>query len=886
MTKLEVQRKDLAGLGRNQRLLLNAENAEVFAEARKASPLRSFAQTFAFSPLKRILSLRPAGCFFAASFAIVFFAGLGSLSAAEAASAHRIELQERVIVPEEGLLLGNGDLSVSVYQTADRVIWRFGKGDVWDRRLDLSDDPKPAHIDEIARGIRDEGWKCGPYGGPVEATRGTKNPERMRELCQGAPPSYTRRPYPCPKPVGELALHLPPDLPGLKLTQQLLIEEATLRVTCAWPSGVRIEIESFIPPSNNVLVVRWRVENWNEQTRMGQQPPVWFSLYRWADPTIQTFAARVFAECRHDAFQLACDPKVTPLPPPVVQQEDKWRHIEQSFPPDALFPQGFRCLLAPFATDVAVEHANTAAAGEARLHLLPKAGATEGKLAVVVATSSDAGGPLAELQRLRSQWADQPARLLDRWTAENRNAAREFWSRSELRIADPLLEDLWYETLHARRCAYRRGTVPPGLFLPSTVQDYSHWHGDYHLNYNFQEPFWGDYTANHLELGDAYFDGIAFMLPIGRKIARDYYGCRGTFIQLSMYPMQPPDDPLGVVPMGRMAYMTGWVINQYWWRYLHTLDREWLRATGYPVIRDCALFYTDFMKKGADGFYHVFPSNQGEDGFTGDSKDYTDRSQVMRHLRYCLRAAVRASEVLGVDEELRVTWRERLENTAGNNGKPIVKLEGLEKECAEANPPEFGAGRPYRPQPANPAGTPWPPPNDGAFVWYYGQYPWFAMRRLRAGDFVAEQDLPVFRRLVERWRRPNGVLGGMSVASYGRAGAWTESLGVIAPLQEMMLQSWDGALRIFPAWPRTLEASFKHFRAEGAFLVSATWSQGRVTRLDVKSEKGAACALYPPWPGTMRIVDQAGQAVPVDKDRFGRLVFSTVAGNTYTISAG
>ena len=42
----------------------------------------------------------------------------------------------------------------------------------------------------------------------------------------------------------------------------------------------------------------------------------------------------------------------------------------------------------------------------------------------------------------------------------------------------------------------------------------------------------------------------------------------------------------------------------------------------------------------------------------------------------------------------------------------------------------------------------------------------------------------------------------------------------------MMLQSWDGALRIFPAWPRAVDARFENFRAEGAFLVSAAWSQG------------------------------------------------------------
>lgn len=164
---------------------------------------------------------------------------------------HVLTLRERVLCSDDGLLLGNGDLSVSVYQTVDRIIWRFGKGDVWDRRLDLSDDPKPAHIQEIAHGIAVEGWKCPPYGGPVEATRGTSNPRHMKELCQGTPPSYTRRPFPCPKPVGELVLQLPPDQVGLKIDQRLSIERATLAIVCTWESGVRMELECFVAPKPN-----------------------------------------------------------------------------------------------------------------------------------------------------------------------------------------------------------------------------------------------------------------------------------------------------------------------------------------------------------------------------------------------------------------------------------------------------------------------------------------------------------------------------------------------------------------------------------------------------------------------------------------------------------
>ena len=798
------------------------------------------------------------------------------------APSHGSEFRQPVLAAEDGPLLGNGDLSVSVYQAADRIVWRFGKSDVWDRRLDLSDDPKPAHISEIAHGIKVEGWKCPPYGGgTVEATRGTGNPQRMKELCQGAPPSYQKRPYPCPKPVGELALHLPADQPGLQVTQRLTIEEATLHVDCAWDSGVRLNLECFIPPAPNVLVVRWQLTGWNERTQTGHSlPPVRFSLYRWADPTLQAFAEHFAAEYLHDGFLNVCDPKVSPLPPPSVAAEGGWSWIEQTFPPDGLFPDGFRYRLAPWAPGCAINRVGMAATNEARLRIMPAGEAREGQVVVAVATSSDAGGAQAELQRIQSALADQSTDPIANWADANRRSAAEFWSLSRLEVADPLIENLWYETLHARRCTYRRGAVPPGLFLPSTVRDYSHWHGDYHTNYNFQEPFWGDYTANHLELGDAYFRGLDFFLPIGRKIAREYYGTRGVFIQLSGYPILAADDPLGVVPMGRMAYMTGWAVNPYWWRYLVTQDADWLRATGYPVLRDAALFYTDFLQPGDDGLYHAFPSNQGEDGFSGTPQDYTDRTQVMQHLRYCLRAAILASEVLQTDAELRDQWRERLEHCAGDDGRPPLALTGIDRLCAESNPPEFGFGRPYQPQPATHDGKPWP---ESPTTWYFGQYPWMVMGRLRAGAFIADRDYPVFRDLVQRWRHPNGLIWGMAVANYGRAGAWTESLGVIAPLQEMLLQSWDGALRVFPAWPRDLAARFEHFRAEGAFLVSAAWSEGQVQSLRIASESGGRCRLYPPWPSGVKVTDESGQPVACAAEDYGRVGFDTRAGGEYRL---
>jgi hypothetical protein len=229
----------------------------------------------------------------------LFLACLIGLSCGSGVQAgHTLTVNEPVLVAEDGLLLGNGDLSVSVYQTRDRIVFRFGKGDVWDRRVDDSDDAKPPTIQEIAHGIEVERWKCSPYGdGEPVALNGTDNPQRMKEICKGTPPSYFRRPYPCPKPVGELAVQLPADLPGLRVQQDLTLEDGILRVVCNWPSGVSVKLTCFIPPQPNALVVKWEMAGWDRDTEIGNaRPPLWFWLYRWADPTIQEFGQRFAGE--------------------------------------------------------------------------------------------------------------------------------------------------------------------------------------------------------------------------------------------------------------------------------------------------------------------------------------------------------------------------------------------------------------------------------------------------------------------------------------------------------------------------------------------------------------------------------------------------------------
>ena len=622
---------------------------------------------------------------------------------------HKITINSRRLLPEDGLLLGNGDISVSVYPDVDTINFRFGKGDVWDRRFDYSVDPEPVDIDELTRGIAVERWKCGPYGGKVEAL-GTppRDMGRVDEICQGAPKSYNNIPYPCPKPVGELQMFLPPDLPGGQFTPELRIEEARLDILCEYDEGVRIHVTAAVHPEENLLKVDWRVKNLVPDT-LGHGAPVRFTLYRWRDPSINEFTTK--SKRKQEGSILSGNGRVLPAtpmePPRVLEMGGSWA-VSQRFAPDLTYPKGFECLMAPLGV-AETEPCQSHDGSEAAIKMTPGA-PFGGSLCVAIATTQrDGRRAAAVLKELLSR-----AEALD-FSRDVDEAAQAFWGKSSLSVEDKVFERMWYETLHAQRCVYKSGKTAPGLMLPSTVTDYARWKGDYHMNYNFQQPFWGMPAGNHPELMLPYMETlIDWFLPMGRMIAEKYYHCRGAFIQLTGFPMLLADDPIGIVPMGRMLYMTGWAVNQFWWYFRFTLDSEWLKKVGFPFMKECMLFLVDVLKPGEDGLYHAFPSNQGEDGFDGEPDSYRDCPQVMEHIRYGLMITIKAAKLTGGEDALIERWEEILRRLAPPRGEQWLAYEGAAQKRFELSPrssarstcPTAAAGNCVRVRKARPSANP------------------------------------------------------------------------------------------------------------------------------------------------------------------------------------
>ena len=83
-----------------------------------------------------------------------------------------------------------------------------------------------------------------------------------------------------------------------------------------------------------------------------------------------------------------------------------------------------------------------------------------------------------------------------------------------------------------------------------------------------------------------------------------------------------------------------------------------------------------------------------------------------------------------------------------------------------------------------------------------------------------------------------------------QGGGGIETLAAVPlTINEMLLQSYEGTVRIFPNWDRTRDASFSKLRAYGAFLVSGSLKGGKIESVSLISEKGRPCKMENPWPG-------------------------------------
>jgi hypothetical protein len=573
------------------------------------------------------------------------------------------------------------------------------------------------------------------------------------------------------------------------------------------------------------------------------------------------------------------------------------------------------------------------------------------------------------------------AQGVERLVVETQSWWHEFWSKGLLELhSDDGNADFVQQSYHYYlylMAATSRGKYPPKFnsMLWSTGGDLRSW-GAQHWFTNSSCYYGALPAAGRFELMEPLFDMYSAMLESCEQAARQQWGAKGIYIpetvyfdgiealpdsiaaeMRELYLMRKPweqrsaefmkyaqtkhlyssrwnwiangqwkegryviaergSGPFG--PTNHMFNITAKIAYTYWQRYEYTLDRNWLRDRAYPLLRGAVEFYRTFpnLKKGDDGRYHINWVNSGEPIF--GARDTMEDTAAMRAITPAL---LRASEILGIDSEMRPVWQEFLEHLPSI---PVSDDPDALHPADYSGPRIFVNGlKPAIKADRTPNG--WLPDVNSLSICYFDlcKVETSDRERFAIGEATIE-------RLLHDALQPNAVVGGLSAlpaaaASFGKAaaveilvpnqmralptersqnykkgglmanrltsaegpqGLSAQHLGRAADaLQQSLLQSnppapgEDPILHVFPAWPKSWDANYS-LVARGAFTVTASMQSGVVRFLELYSEAGSTCRVRNPYSCTVQLYRNGKRA---ESMRGSLLEFTTMKGERVEI---
>jgi len=145
--------------------------------------------------------------------------------------------------------------------------------------------------------------------------------------------------------------------------------------------------------------------------------------------------------------------------------------------------------------------------------------------------------------------------------------------------------------------------------------------------------------SNLSECAESYCGYVESLLPGWRLNAKNYLGCRGFIVAHYNDPANgylTHFNKKGGFPWMFWAGGAGWNIRPFYEHAMLMGDRQFLEKRVFPLYREMAEFYEDFLAMGDDGLYHICPSISPEHGAAGKhswlSKDATMDVAIVREV--------------------------------------------------------------------------------------------------------------------------------------------------------------------------------------------------------------------------------------------------------------
>ena len=492
-----------------------------------------------------------------------------------------------------------------------------------------------------------------------------------------------------------------------------------------------------------------------------------------------------------------------------------------------------------------------------------------------------------------------------------------FWNRSSISIPDSFLEHVYYVNQYALDCCSGADGIMKhhacGLNGLWDVRHPTLWGSMWYWDVNIQAAFAGVFSSNRLELAKVFSDGLLSYVKLAEKSAKDIHNAPGV---------------AGDYPYSFYYSCWPWCAQYLWFLYEYSLDKTYLKTEAFPLFLKLSEFFLHiFTYDEEKGYYSVYPDISPEQGPLAH-----DTVITVACVKYLFRFTVQAAEILGESPEI----IDRIKTVMNNMAPYPISKDGMYgkhfKDSADA-PDHMWIRHPSMLMPLFPIGefdlnsekemldvlsNTIDFLDERAEIGIFGGS-WIAAAAARLGRGQAALRL-LYERGIDHMLRSNGLTAEetdhfMNYCLILRQPIYypcmMEFTGeMLVAVNEMLLQSHNDVIRIFPAIPdgdpeyerlhrhgyplsdwvrryRNYDAwkdvRFDKLLAKGAFEVSAKLKDGVLEYITLHSKKGGRACVTSPFMTEDFTVFSEGNSVSYER-KDACLAFQTEAGKTYTLA--
>lgn len=422
------------------------------------------------------------------------------------------------------------------------------------------------------------------------------------------------------------------------------------------------------------------------------------------------------------------------------------------------------------------------------------------------------------------------------------------------------------------------------------------WDSDIHNDINVEMNYWPAEVCNLPECTEPLFNYMEQSVPEGTKITKNLYGCRGVCfcIQTDIWGRPTPEAPGWDVWTGAAA----WLSEHLWWRYEYSLDEKLLKDRVYPFLKLCAEFYEDYLVKDSLGRLVTVPSQSPENYFAGGATPVSlcvGATMDFLLIREVMERCIKASEILGIDEDLRLKWHEILNGIPPFQAGKFGQLQEWLDDHEEAEPGHRHVSHLIGVYPGEQM-TPETLPEmykaarvslerrlaaGGGHTGWSRSWVCALWARFLEGELAYEHLVCLITDFATKSLLDTHPMNN----EWGYVFEIDGNFGGTAAIAELLMQSYGGTIRLLPALPSKWKTgSVKGLRAKGGFTVDISWKDGTLTEARITSDFGKPCRIICSS-GALSVTSN-GTELPVERDTNGGFTFPTLPDRAVVLKAG